>query len=46
MNTDDPILLSVDNHVVEPPDLFDGRLSAAAAAPAPHIVRNNDGRDI
>ncbi len=46
MNTDDLILVSVDDHVVEPPDIFEGRLSAAAAARAPHVIRNDDGRDI
>ena len=29
MQLDDLILVSVDDHVVEPPDLFDGRLSSA-----------------
>ena len=29
------ILVSVDDHVIEPPDLFEGRLSAAAAERAP-----------
>ena len=31
MQVDDLILVSVDDHVVEPPHLFEGRLSAAAA---------------
>ncbi len=46
MNTDDLILVSVDDHVVEPPDLFEGRLAAAAAERAPHVIRNDQGRDI
>jgi predicted TIM-barrel fold metal-dependent hydrolase len=46
MNTDDLILVSVDDHVVEPPDLFEGRLSAAASERAPHVIRNDQGRDI
>ena len=28
MRLDDMILVSVDDHVVEPPDMFDGRLPA------------------
>ncbi len=28
MNTDDLILVSVDDHVVEPPDMFDGHIPA------------------
>jgi hypothetical protein len=28
MRIDDMILVSVDDHVVEPPNLFDGRLAA------------------
>lgn len=32
-------MISVDDHVVEPPDLFDGRLPAAYADRAPKVVR-------
>jgi predicted TIM-barrel fold metal-dependent hydrolase len=46
MEMDDLILVSVDDHVVEPPDVFEGRLSAAAAERAPHIVTNSRGQDI
>ena len=35
MQAEDLILVSVDDHVVEPPDMFEGRLSAKAAARAP-----------
>ena len=35
MQIDDLILVSVDDHVVEPPDLFEGRLSKKAAERAP-----------
>lgn len=45
MHVDDLILVSVDDHVVEPPDLFEGRLSANAAARAPFVTKLADGRD-
>ena len=45
MDLDDLILVSVDDHVVEPPDLFEGRLSAAAAERAPRVVRQANGQD-
>lgn len=31
MNENDLILVSVDDHVIEPPDLFEGRVSGRAA---------------
>src|SRR5262249_31803046 len=40
----DLILVSVDDHVVEPPDLFEGRLSKKAAEMAPR-VEHRDGID-
>lgn len=46
MQIDDLILVSVDDHVVEPPDMFEGRLSRAAAERAPHVERLEDGRDV
>ena len=46
MNADDLILVSVDDHVVEPPHLFEGRLSATAAERAPYVTRLDDGRDV
>lgn len=46
METDELILVSVDDHVVEPPDLFEGRLSKKAAARAPFIQRTDQGRDL
>jgi predicted TIM-barrel fold metal-dependent hydrolase len=36
-------LMSVDDHLVEPPDLFDGRLPAALAERAPKVVELDDG---
>ena len=45
MTPDDLILISVDDHVVEPPDMFEGRLPAALADRAPRVVRKDDGSD-
>ena len=46
MHVDDMIFVSVDDHVVEPPDMFDGRLPAKYADEAPRIVRNEAGDDV
>jgi len=46
MQVDDLIMVSVDDHVVEPPDLFEGRLSARAAEKAPRIERLDSGREV
>jgi predicted TIM-barrel fold metal-dependent hydrolase len=46
MRVEDLILVSVDDHVVEPPDLFEGRLSAKAADRAPYIERLENGREV
>ena len=35
MQLEDLVLVSVDDHVVEPPDMFEGRLPARFAAQAP-----------
>jgi len=40
---DDMVLVSVDDHVVEPPHLFDGRLPARYADLAPRFVTRADG---
>ena len=45
MQLDDLILVSVDDHVVEPPDLFEGRLSKRAAGKAPYVEHLANGRD-
>jgi hypothetical protein len=46
MKIDDMIMISVDDHVVEPPDVFDGRLAAKYIDRAPQIVRKDDGSDV
>jgi tryptophan-rich sensory protein len=46
MQVDDLIMVSVDDHVVEPRNLFEGRLSKKAAERAPFIETLDGGRDI
>ncbi|MBL7488108.1 amidohydrolase [Frankia sp. AgB1.9] len=43
MKIEDLILVSVDDHVVEPPDLFDGHIPARYSERAPKIVTKDDG---
>jgi predicted TIM-barrel fold metal-dependent hydrolase len=37
-------IISVDDHLIEPPDLFEGRMPAALAGGAPRIVEQDGGR--
>jgi predicted TIM-barrel fold metal-dependent hydrolase len=46
MDAKDMILVSVDDHLVEPPDMFDGRLPAKFADQAPKITRKPNGSDV
>ncbi len=46
MRSDDLILVSVDDHVVEPADMFENHLSAEWKSQAPHVVRKPDGSDV
>ena len=46
VNAEDLILISVDDHIIEPPDLFDGHLPERYKADAPRIVRRDDGADV
>ncbi len=39
-------LISVDDHVVEPAGMFDGRLPARLQARAPHVVEDEDGNQV
>ena len=43
MNVDDLILVSVDDHVIEPAHMFEGRVRAKYADKAPRFVRRDDG---
>ncbi|MBV8691117.1 MAG: amidohydrolase [Actinobacteria bacterium] len=44
-NVDDFVLISVDDHLIEPPDLFVTHLPAKHLDHAPKLVRGDDGAD-
>ena len=46
VHADDLILISVDDHLVEPPDMFVGRLANAYAERAPRVIQRSDGREM
>ncbi|HXB37786.1 MAG TPA: amidohydrolase family protein [Acidimicrobiales bacterium] len=46
MRAEDMILVSVDDHVVEPPDLFEGHLRGRYKQEAPRVERRPDGSDV
>jgi predicted TIM-barrel fold metal-dependent hydrolase len=46
MHPDELIMISVDDHVVEPPTLFDGRLPAKFQDLAPRVERLSNGSDV
>ena len=46
MRAEDMILVSVDDHVVEPPDLFARHTPAKYADRVPRVVRKSDGTDV
>jgi predicted TIM-barrel fold metal-dependent hydrolase len=46
MRADDMILVSVDDHLVEPPDVFENHLPARYRDQAPRVVRRDDGSDV
>jgi predicted TIM-barrel fold metal-dependent hydrolase len=45
MHKDDMILISVDDHIVEPPDMFKNHLAKKYLDEAPRLVHNPDGSD-
>jgi predicted TIM-barrel fold metal-dependent hydrolase len=45
-SADDLILVSVDDHLVEPPTLFDAHIPEGYRDQAPRVVRNDDGSDV
>ena len=45
MNLDDLILVSVDDHVVEPADMFEGHIPSRYKDVAPKVVTKEDGTD-
>jgi predicted TIM-barrel fold metal-dependent hydrolase len=46
MDAGDLILVSVDDHLIEPPDMFEGRLPARYRDDAPRVTRTDDGADV
>jgi predicted TIM-barrel fold metal-dependent hydrolase len=46
MQMDDLIIVSVDDHVVEPPDLFERHLPAKYADVAPQLIHKDNGTDV
>jgi predicted TIM-barrel fold metal-dependent hydrolase len=46
VRVDDMVMVSVDDHVVEPPHVFEGRLPARYQDAAPRLVRKDDGTDV
>src|SRR4051812_40858987 len=46
MRVDDLILVSVDDHVVEPPDMFEGHVPAKWREQAPRSVRKPEGHEV
>jgi len=46
MQADDLIMISVDDHLVEPPHLFEGRLPSTMQERAPRVQRRSDGSDV
>ncbi len=45
MQMDDMILVSIDDHMIEPPDMYEKHVPAKWLADAPKIVRNEQGID-
>ncbi|RAU99373.1 amidohydrolase [Mycobacterium colombiense] len=46
MQPEDMILVSVDDHLVEPPNLFEGRVANKYADEAPRVIRQADGSEV
>ena len=46
MRADELTMVSVDDHLVEPPNMFEGRLPARMRDQAPHVERLSDGSDV
>ncbi|MEU1981067.1 amidohydrolase family protein [Nocardia sp. NPDC019395] len=46
MDKNDMILISVDDHIIEPPDMFANHLPAKYADDAPRLVRMENGADM
>ena len=46
LGAEDLVLISVDDHLIEPPDLFVHHLAAKYQDRAPKLVRNDEGSDV
>ena len=46
MKAEDLILVSVDDHLVEPPDMFEGHIPEKYKDQAPKVVHNERGDDV
>lgn len=46
MRADDLTIISVDDHLVEPPDMFDDRLPRRFQPRAPRVITRDDGREM
>jgi len=46
MDMDDMVLVSVDDHLCEPPDMFDGHLPSKWRDEAPGVLHTDDGNDV
>ena len=46
MRMEDLVLVSVDDHVVEPPDMFDRHLPEKYRSRAPRVIHKKDGSDV
>ena len=46
MRIDDMIMVSIDDHIVEPPDLFEKHVPERYRDQAPHVVHEPDGKDM
>ena len=45
MELEDMILISVDDHVVEPPDMWEGRVPKKYADQVPKLITQDDGTE-
>ena len=46
MELNDLILISTDDHIIEPPDVFKNHIASRWQESAPHMVRRADGSDV
>ncbi|MEV5651991.1 amidohydrolase family protein [Nocardia sp. NPDC052254] len=46
MDKNDMVLISVDDHIIEPPDMFANHLPRKYAADAPRLIHTDDGADV